>query len=62
MVATTVDVIESPQVLTPVTPPRSSSRFQRVWPLAAIALGLIVTVSWTAFLGYGLVRLVALAL
>ena len=44
------------------TPPRSSLLFQRVCRPAAIAVALVITVAWTVFLGYGLVRPVALAL
>jgi hypothetical protein len=36
--------------------------FHRVWPVAGLAFGLIVTVVWTALLGYGLIELIELAL
>jgi hypothetical protein len=31
--------------------------WRRVWPLAALALGLLVNVMWVGALGYALVRL-----
>jgi hypothetical protein len=34
------------------------ARQEPVWPLAVIVLGLSLTLSWTAFLAYGLVRIV----
>jgi hypothetical protein len=29
----------------------------RVWPIAVLALGLFVTISWIGLLGYGLLKL-----
>ncbi len=34
----------------------------RIWPQAMVALGLGLSVVWTCFLGYGLVKLVQLAI
>jgi hypothetical protein len=34
------------------------SLFHRIWLLAGMAIGLIATVAWSGFLGYGLFRLV----
>ena len=34
---------------------------RHVWPSAAIAFGLGLTVAWVGFLGYGLVKLVEFA-
>ena len=31
--------------------------FNRVWPLAALMFGLIVTVAWLGVVGYGLIKL-----
>jgi hypothetical protein len=31
--------------------------FNRIWPLAALAVGLIVTVAWMGLVGYGLILL-----
>jgi len=39
------------------SPPRQNS----VWPAAAIAVGLGLSLSWVLLLGYGLFRLVAYA-
>jgi demethoxyubiquinone hydroxylase (CLK1/Coq7/Cat5 family) len=36
---------------------RRPSLFQCIWPMAGLALGLMVTVAWIALLGYGLVKL-----
>jgi hypothetical protein len=33
-----------------------------IWPAAAITFGLSLTVSWMILLGYGLVRLIELAI
>jgi hypothetical protein len=35
---------------------------QRIWPVAIIAFGLVLTVGWTGLLGYGLFELVRTAL
>jgi hypothetical protein len=37
---------------------RPISLFDRIWPVACLAVGLIATVAWTALWGYGLFRLV----
>jgi hypothetical protein len=37
--------------------PHPISLFDRIWPVAALAVGLIATVAWTALLGHGLFRL-----
>jgi hypothetical protein len=43
-------------------PVRSSGTlFHRIWPPTVLALGMVLTVAWTALLGYGLVNAVALA-
>jgi hypothetical protein len=34
--------------------------FQRLWPLLMVALGLVLTVAWTALIGYGLYILIGL--
>jgi hypothetical protein len=31
--------------------------FSRVWPLAGLTLGLLVTVAWMGLVGYGLIKL-----
>jgi hypothetical protein len=31
--------------------------FNRVWPLAVLTVGLIMTVAWVGLLGYGLIML-----
>ena len=41
--------------------PSSATLFHRIWPPAVLALGMVLTVAWTALLGYGLVNAVALA-
>jgi hypothetical protein len=60
MPATKAAIIARPVVPTAISKP--SARFQRVWLSAVLVVGLSVTVAWTAFLGYGLVMLVRLAL
>jgi hypothetical protein len=35
-----------------------NSLFHRIWLSAGMAIGLIATVAWSGFLGYGLFRLV----
>jgi hypothetical protein len=52
---------EAPAVITfdPIGP---SSPFQRVLSSALIILGLVVSVAWTALLGYGFVALLEMAL
>jgi len=41
--------------------PADDALFHRIWPRAIITLGLGLTAAWTGLLGYGLVRLIALA-
>jgi hypothetical protein len=54
-------LLEAPPITTsdPISP---SSLFQRVWPSALLILALVVTLAWTALLGYGFVALVRMAL
>ena len=46
-------------VAKPISP---SSLFQHSLPWALLILGVVVTVAWTALLGYGFVELVKMAL
>jgi hypothetical protein len=39
----------------------SVSFFQRIWPMAVLALGVILTVGWSGVLGYGILELAKLA-
>ena len=41
--------------------PSSARLFHRIWAPAALFIGLVLTLAWTALLGYGLVNAVALA-
>ena len=43
-----------------VSPAQSdlNSLFHRIWLSAGMAIGLIATLAWSGFLGYGLFRLV----
>ena len=65
---TTPDVLTSgpfSNILLLCTAPMASNIslfYQRVGPPAFLILGFGVTVAWTALLGYGLVRLVAMTL
>ena len=34
---------------------------REIWPVAVITFGLVITVGWVCLLGYGLIRLVQLA-
>jgi hypothetical protein len=34
----------------------------RIWPMVALVVGLLLTLAWTAFLGYGLFELVEFAI
>ena len=56
-------MLVSTTVVAPATIPipELPSLFQRVWPSAVIALGMLTTVAWVSLLGYGLVALVGLA-
>jgi len=45
-----------------INPAIRPSRFRRVWPSALIGLGLTLSMAWVAFIGYGIVALVARAL
>ena len=38
------------------------ARSEPVWPKALIAFGVGLTVAWTVFLGYGITKLVAMAI
>ena len=42
--------------------PAAEPFIQRIWPAAAVGLGLGLSVVWTFFLGYGLVKLAHLAI
>ena len=44
------------------TAPAREPLFRRIWPAAAIAFGLGLTAAWMCFLGYGLVKLVEIAI
>ena len=44
-----------------VSVPSSARLFHRMWAPAVLFLGLMLTLAWTALLGYGLVNAVALA-
>lgn len=41
-----------------VAPRARASLFDRLWPVAMVALGLGLSVAWTLLLGYGFVILV----
>ena len=41
--------------------PSSARLFHRIWTRAVLFIGLVLTLAWTALLGYGLVNAVALA-
>jgi hypothetical protein len=41
--------------------PSSASLFDRIWGPAVLFTGLVLTLAWTALLGYGLVNAVAWA-
>jgi hypothetical protein len=41
--------------------PSSASLFDRIWSPAVLFIGLVLTLAWTALLGYGVVNAVALA-
>ena len=41
--------------------PSSAMLFHRIWAPALLIIGLVLTLAWTALLGYGLVNAVALA-
>jgi hypothetical protein len=41
--------------------PSSATLFHRIWPPAILVVGIVLTLAWTALLGYGLVNAVALA-
>jgi hypothetical protein len=50
----------SVEVQAAVSPAQSHpiSLFYRIWLLAGMAIGLIATLAWSGFLGYGIFRLV----
>jgi hypothetical protein len=51
--------VETEVIVSPVPPlPHPISLFDRIWPVAGLAIGLMATMAWTALLGYGLFRLV----
>jgi hypothetical protein len=41
--------------------PSSARLFDGIWAPAVLIIGLVVTLAWTALLGYGLVNAIALA-
>jgi hypothetical protein len=41
--------------------PSSARQFHRIWAPALLIIGLVLTLAWTALLGYALVNAVALA-
>jgi hypothetical protein len=41
--------------------PSSAKLLHRIWAPAVLIIGLVVSLAWTALLGYGLVNAVALA-
>jgi len=41
--------------------PSSARLFHHIWAPAVLFIGLVLTLAWTALLGYGLVNSVALA-
>jgi tryptophan-rich sensory protein len=41
-----------------ITPP---SLFERIWPVAFIAISLLAVITWTGIIGYGAFRLGGLA-
>jgi hypothetical protein len=58
---TTMTIVVDPAYsLAPAEKPRPF--IQRVWPEAAIGVGLGLNVVWTFFLGYGLIKLLHLAI
>jgi hypothetical protein len=41
---------------------RASSRIHRIWPVALMGTGLVLTAAWACLLGYGLVELITLVI
>jgi hypothetical protein len=41
------------------SPTRTDGAIHRIWPVAVISTGLVLTAAWTCLLGYGLIQLVA---
>jgi hypothetical protein len=62
MLATRAAVMAPAIVPIPSVIPGRSPLFQRIRPIAVLALGSAASLAWTALLGYGLVTLVRLAL
>jgi hypothetical protein len=62
MLATRAAVMAPAIVPIPRVIPARSPLFQRIWPIAVLALGSAASLAWTALLGYGLITLVRLAL
>ena len=56
--------IDAPASSAPAEKPRpaAESLVKRTWPEAAVGLGLGLSVVWTFFLGYGLIKLAHLAI
>jgi len=52
------------QTQTTIAPAAAAANpiFHRIWPLAAIAFGLALTVAWIFLLGYGLVTLIEIVI
>ena len=58
--ATMTIVVDPAYSSAPAEKPRPL--IQNVWPAAAVGLGLGLSVVWTFFLGYGLIKLIDLAI
>ena len=43
-------------------PTKTDPLVYRIWPPAVIAFGLVLSVAWTCLLGYGLVKLIDVAI
>ena len=46
----------------PLAAPVPDPLIRRIWPQTVVGLGLSLSVAWTFFLGYGLVKLITLAI
>jgi hypothetical protein len=54
-------MLAKPEVVIAPVEASVPSRFHRIWTPAVLFLGPMLTLAWTALLGYGLVNAVALA-
>ena len=42
--------------------PAAMRVIQRIWPIAVIVIGLVLTAAWTCLLGYGIAKLIGFAI